>query len=657
MTQLNELIARFGRSADDPKILGALEDLSKIYSLEAEELYIKWEQYAYQKHKQTVDLDLDTLDAFKQSIQQQMEKKASLIGGQPLSASSSAIKKPKALKPNVSSPSLFGFGMPKTPTLKKRRVEPSLTHQEDNSSPVMASADRSETFFTPSHRPENLKSMTSAAASPLLNNPDPGKVVDVLNLANIDPANGIDFDEGKRVKLIPFFEASKFNFRTMRQNLLDTADVLDEQIENFTQVIQQHYNIPANDIGDPSVQSQSEITAVGRIVPDSPIADGILNTESLALETSRLAGIGRRVQLNLGKVKELTLFPGQIVGLRGKNANGECFVVEEILQIPQLNFPVSTGTELQTYNESMENKPMKVVVVKGPYTPSDSLHFSNLASFIERINTDIRPHVLIMFGPFIDITHPLIASGSIPDFPELKNQPKTLDEVFTKVLAPILKQINPAIQVVLIPSTLDSVSNHAAYPQNMLDRKLLQLPKNFKCYTNPSTFQLNETFVGCSNADAFKDTKEIVKGGNTSLKNRFDRIAEHILTQRRFYPLFPGGIKKRKSHDQSGSVPWEHVTGVDLDVPYMGLTEFAGNVNPDVIIIPSELTHFSRVVQNVLFVNPGSFIRSSGVRGTFAQISITSPNLLEGTLTKVEGDEDIYLHNVWKRCRVDIITA
>ena len=93
------------------------------------------------------------------------------------------------------------------------------------------------------------------------------------------------------------------------------------------------------------------------------------------------------------------------------------------------------------------------------------------------------------------------------------------------------------------------------------------------------------------------------------------------------------------------------------DRPYLGLTEFVGNFIPDIIIIPSELYHFARVVQNVVMINPGMFVRPNGGRGTFAQFSIESPDLTNGKLTKIDGDDDVYLHNVWKRSRIDIVTC
>lgn len=208
--------------------------------------------------------------------------------------------------------------------------------------------------------------------------------------------------------------------------------------------------------------------------------------------------------------------------------------------------------------------------------------------------------------------------------------------------------------MILIPCTRDAISKHASYPQDSFDRKYLQLPKNFKCFSNPSTFQLNEAFFGCSNIDIFKDLVETTKGGLTFSRDRFDRISEHILQQRRYYPLFPG--KTREILASKEKKIYKHIAGADLEIPYLGLTEFVGNVAPDVMIFPSELPCFARVVQNVVIINPGRFIKHKGGRGTFAQLSIAKPDLNDGRLTKVDNDEPVYLHNVWKRARIDLST-
>ncbi|EDO14616.1 hypothetical protein Kpol_264p2 [Vanderwaltozyma polyspora DSM 70294] len=669
MGHTKELIDQFGPEVDDSSILETMESLLRIHALSVEDLFIKWEQFSVHRNETHTKLNQKNLESYKDFLQQQVEKRAQQIASSS-NVHSSGVK-PKIVKPIGSSPSLFGFNIPKTPTLKKRK----LNVKDSNGGSVSNTSSKLEFSAGPANtidiRDEGSQTTTpnimnssilelgsdviATTPAPLKSSHESGKILDSLNPENMEVAEGLDFESEDKVRISPYFDAQKFKFRTMRQNLQDAADVLDYQIEMFKTIIQKHYELTNSDFGDPTIQSQSEIYTVGRIVPDSPTAEGFLNTESLALETSRSGGIGRRVRLDLTKVAELTLFCGQLVAFKGKNANGDYFMVEEIISLPYPDSPVSTSDDIQESQLLLDNKSMKVVITSGPYFPDNSFDLEYLVSFVEKINNEIKPHILIMFGPFVDVTNPLVAKGAIPNFPNLKSQPKTLDEIFTKVFVPLLKNINSKIQIILIPSTRDSVSKHAAYPQDSLDRKLLQLPKNFKCFTNPSTFQLNEVFFGCSNVDLFKDMKEITKGGNTSMRNRFDRVSEHMLQQRRYYPVLPGGIKKQPI-TENGKKRYVHISGADLDVPYLGLTEFIGGFAPDVIIVPSELQYFARVIQNVVVINPGRFVRPNGGRGTFIQMTIESPNLENGKLTKMGDQEEIYLHNIWKRVRVDIVT-
>lgn len=657
MSTKSEIVVHFGPEADEPEIVSELENLTKLHALSIEDLYIKWEQFSYQKHDIRTELSTGNLDQFKQFLQRQVEKRAAKAPA--ASIPSSQLKRPKNIRGLNSSPSLFGFNVSKTPTFKKSKVNEDLdTHGTNKSSPLQFSAtpisgnNNTELGVSPNICSSEL---VTASTTPLKDETESGKILDSLNLGNMEISPGIDTKGDCKLKVAPFYNPEKYHFRTMRQNLLDVADVLDEQIEIFIKIIQNHYGLSHSEFGDPTIQSQSEVYTVGRIVPDFSASEDFLNIESLALETSRMGGVGRRIRLDLTNVNEASFFCGQIVALKGKNANVEYFTVTEVIPLPYPESPVSTPEELQEIHAMTNGHSSKIVVTSGPYVADNSFNINHLENFVERINNEIKPHVWIMFGPFIDVTHPMVANGTIPDFPNLRVQPRTLDEIFLKVMAPVLKNINSQIQVILIPSTRDALSKHAAYPQDSLDRKALHLPKNFKCFTNPSTFQLNEVFFGCSNVDIFKDLREVTKGGNTSMRNRFDRISEHILQQRRFYPLFPGAIKKKLlSSETSGEKVYEHVSGADIEVSYMGLAEFVGNFAPDVIIIPSELQRFVRVVQNVIMINPGRFVKPMGAKGTYAQITIKSPDPEENSLTKIDGDDIMFLHNVWKRARVDI---
>ena len=112
---------------------------------------------------------------------------------------------------------------------------------------------------------------------------------------------------------------------------------------------------------------------------------------------------------------------------------------------------------------------------------------------------------------------------------------------------------------------------------------------------------------------------------NTGL---YDRLPNYILQQRHFYPMYPARSEARVALQQSG------------------LGEFVGGT-PDVLIFPSELQYFAKVVDGVVVVNPGSVSKKASA-GTFARIYI-APKDLSGAM-----DVDGMRGDVWERCRVDL---
>ena len=140
-------------------------------------------------------------------------------------------------------------------------------------------------------------------------------------------------------------------------------------------------------------------------------------------------------------------------------------------------------------------------------------------------------------------------------------------------------------------------------PQDSFDRKKLGLPKNFKVFPNPSGFSI-EVLIGNSNLDIFKDLRDIYKEDTAIISNnRFERIVKHIFEQRRYYPIFPGSIKTEPKQKCTGSngAQGEYLDGIavggsSLETPYLGLSEL-GDSLPDVLILPSELKYFAKVIQ------------------------------------------------------------
>ncbi|KAH3660323.1 hypothetical protein OGAPHI_006909 [Ogataea philodendri] len=593
---------RFNLKSDDSDTVSKCEELMAIFGLNAEDLFVQWETFVMNSSVADDPLQLSVANLGR--LQEHLQKK--LVKSQqktPLSA----VKRPMLRTPNMNL-------IPSTPSSKKHR--PNGPRSADTS-------------------------MTSITSSPLASSP----AKDVTSGEIIETLNGhLELKPGSstKPKLLANFNPQKYKFRTMNQKLLEAADYLDEQIDSMAKILLEHYKFDSDEFGNPNIQSQSEILTVGRVVPDSPLtaSDADLNSSSLFLETSRLGGIGQRVKLDVSSLENYSFFPGQIVCLRGQNLTGEFFKATQIYAIPFLGSPVSSSEELQSYEYG--NDYLKVLVTAGPYTPQKELDYSHLAQFVERVNTEVRPDTLVMFGPFVDVNHVQIADGSAR-FDGLDKQPATLDDIFNMVVAPILRKLE--CLVILVPSTRDATTKHAAYPQDSFDRKSLGLGKNFKCFPNPATFQLNEFLVGCSNNDIFKDLKDVV-AGSARKESRFDRIANHVIEQRRYYPVFPGGLRQKRSlKEQDESA---HISGADLHLSYLGLAEFNTSL-PDVLILPSELKSFSKIVQNVLVINPGTFMRQNSA-GTYCEVNFKAPVLEE--LEKA-GD-DSYLHTVWKRARVDV---
>ena len=105
--------------------------------------------------------------------------------------------------------------------------------------------------------------------------------------------------------------------------------------------------------------------------------------------------------------------------------------------------------------------------------------------------------------------------------------------------------------------------------------------------------------------DIFKDLRDIYKEDTAIISNnRFERIVKHIFEQRRYYPIFPGSIKtepKQKCTDLLNGAQGEYLDGIavggsSLETPYLGLSEL-GDSLPDVLILPSELKYFAKVIQ------------------------------------------------------------
>lgn len=395
----------------------------------------------------------------------------------------------------------------------------------------------------------------------------------------------------------------KMGYRPLAMKLSEASEVLDDRIDEFMASVQEYHSLEDSAFGSAASQSTSEIVAVGRIASDS--AEGKLNAASLLLETSRRTGMGFRVPLKMDKIRSWSFFPGQIVALKGSNASGNEFVVDEILEIPLLPGAASTLAALEAHRERLRGGPdamdsdsdpipLNIMYAAGPYTSDDSLDFEPLHALCSQA-ADSLADVLVLAGPFIDMDHPLIATGDF-DLPEEAMQdPDTvnMNTVFKYLFSPALNQLattNPHITIILVPSVRDIIDKHVSWPQDLIPRKTLGLPKAVRIFTNPITLSVNEMVLGVSSHDVLYELRgeEASKGGGGDLKGRLSR---YLVEQRHYFPLFPPADRSKlpKTGTEEGLA-----TGAMLDTSYLRLGEMVG-VRPDVMVVPSALPPFAAV--------------------------------------------------------------
>jgi DNA polymerase alpha subunit B len=373
-----------------------------------------------------------------------------------------------------------------------------------------------------------------------------------------------------------------------------------------------------------------------------------LNERSVVLETSRLIGNGTRIPLNLDKLilsgKGYSLFPGQIVGVRGNNPSGRLLNVSEFIYPPLA--PVATTQVkryLELYPSSKEDSkdPLVLMTGCGPFTLPDSLEFEPLEVLLKSVEKTM-PDVLILMGPFIDASHPLIVEGLSAHDPRSLFKIKVMDRVKA------LLQVLPSLQVILVPSTNDLISDWPLLPQPPLGAEVtdaetlkstealgLNLPR-LLVLPNPVTFLLNEILITISNTDTLVELAGSESGrteqGSTIKPDRLALFFRHLLQQRHVHPLFPS---THKIHYEHGS-------------------PFLMGVRPDLLIIPSLLKPSVKAVEGVLCLNPGTAVKGK-VAGTYGRLVVHPLDLSLGldALADGGGDEELEAR-IEPRTRVEL---
>ncbi|XP_073306796.1 uncharacterized protein [Primulina huaijiensis] len=363
---------------------------------------------------------------------------------------------------------------------------------------------------------------------------------------------------------------------------------------------------------DPSIASQISIFAVGMICCEE---EGRLKEKPVLLQSSVEHSGGQRVRLDLQKLNQFSVFPGQVVGVEGLNPSGHCLIASKIIDYVPLSVDSSEDhpskrqtkdQNLQMTNCSLDVPELSLIVAAGPFTTSDNLFFEPLIELLAYARRK-QPQLLVLLGPFVDSDHPELKKGYVNC---------TFDEMFeVEILGKLqdyVEYMGSAVRVILIPSIRDA--NHDfVFPQPAFNIQPTDFNHQIHSMPNPGTFSANEVKVACCNVDILKHlgAEEIYRNPSGS-KHRMTNLAKHVINQCSFYPLYP---------------PAEDVP---LDYSLANEALHLSSV-PDILILPSDLAHFVKVLSleeriegerqiECICVNPGRLARGEG-GGFFAEIN------------------------------------
>ncbi|KAG8365945.1 hypothetical protein BUALT_Bualt17G0024700 [Buddleja alternifolia] len=328
---------------------------------------------------------------------------------------------------------------------------------------------------------------------------------------------------------------------------------------------------------------------------------------------------GQRVRLDLQKLNQFSIFPGQVVGVEGHNPSGHCFIASKIIDYVTLS-PTSDehhpakrqamDQKLQLTNPSHDMPEVSLIVAAGPFTTSDNLLFEPLTELLAYARRK-QPQLLLLLGPFIDSDRPEIRKGIVDE---------TFDEIFQhEILAKLqdyVEYMGSSVRVILMPSIRDA--NHdPVFPQPAFDIHPTDFNHQIYSISNPGTFSANEVKVACCTVDILKQlsAEEICRNPQGGSKQRLTNLAKHILNQHRHVLGF-----SFQTLDNKEDVP--------LDTSLAKEALHISSV-PDILILPSDLANFVKVISlgndgeeqvKCICVNPGRLARGEG-GGFFVEIN------------------------------------
>lgn len=352
---------------------------------------------------------------------------------------------------------------------------------------------------------------------------------------------------------------------------------------------------------------------------DTSIIVGVICMDGNALKLTRgnirIQSIyGESVPVSFDEMKQYTVFPGQVVGMRYVNPQGVPFVLEKLFTVMPLPF-FSPRPPLVLDS----NCDIRIMVASGPWLidlnglVSDAPFTAFLDQIVKRC-----PQLVILTGPFVDSENNTILESDREYSKWFVGLLNTQNEKLVSMLA---EKGYPMPTMVFVPSFHDAF-HYPTFPQPPFDCKIAVAlnASNFHNFgfensvvfaSNPCMLEINggAVTIGVTSNDSIKQLAAQEVSSDDHYMNRLARCCGHLIEQRSFSPLYPTDLSTTVIETMD-RVEWKYT--------------------PDILIVPSDARYFLHRVHDVLCVNPGRISRGS-TAGTFAIIDVQNterPNVV-----------------------------
>ncbi|KAK0094943.1 hypothetical protein PV326_009591 [Microctonus aethiopoides] len=302
------------------------------------------------------------------------------------------------------------------------------------------------------------------------------------------------------------------------------------------------------------------------------------------------------IPLDVSRLKQYSLFPGQIVGIEGRNPTRDVLCA----------YNITNGVLFSAPPPPKLNAPLQIVVGAGPFTSNDSSDFQLLYNIMSYVAKN-EPNVLILVGPFIPDSFTWVNNA--------KNQ-QTYQQLFENLIEKIMGFVEGKCTQVIMIASHEDVHHDAFYPTPEYSiRNSLKRP-NLHLMPDPCMLDIDGLIIGITSVDIIRhlSSEEISYGMPRT--NRLGRLAEHLLYQASFYPLYP----------PPPEVPLDIETWADCGVMHRV---------PHMLLLPSAMRHYHKWSNGTFIMNP-----SKACKGAFTRLIISpsddEKNIISGEVLKLQ---------------------